>query len=390
MPYNSADAQHDYGAAEAGSWEQQGDPSRSVPYHSADAQHDYRAAEAGSWEQQGDPSRSVPYNSADAQHDSRVAEAGSWEQHGDPSRSVPYNSADVQHDYRAAEAGSWEQQGDPSRSVPYNSADARAAEAGRWESLQPGREQQNGAWSGRTYAVNGGEGTRDPATVVLDPSHSFDLQGISFAEYLARRQQSGPSGDVSSSQADQDPLQQGGATRDPSLMVQDPSVSMGTSLPARLAKYLARQAWRRFRPRYRYRSTSNGGTTYRMRTWTELSTQLPSGWERFTDLSNGMPYYGNIVTGETSWSPPDGATVIDAEAETGGQRLLLPAGFTSASRGAHWQKDGASSPAEPGWQQQNHDWSGQTYAVYGGEDTRDPATVVHDPSDSFNPQGPSF
>mmetsp|Transcript_4841 Transcript_4841/g.9439 ORF Transcript_4841/g.9439 Transcript_4841/m.9439 type:complete len:226 (-) Transcript_4841:7-684(-) len=35
-----------------------------------------------------------------------------------------------------------------------------------------------------------------------------------------------------------------------------------------------------------------------------MSSSLPSGYQKLTDPNSGRPYYVNLVTGQTSWTPP--------------------------------------------------------------------------------------
>jgi hypothetical protein len=54
------------------------------------------------------------------------------------------------------------------------------------------------------------------------------------------------------------------------------------------------------------------------------SRMLPSGYQKLTDPSTGRPYYVNLVTGQTSWSPPAGAEAAPTPAAGGAGGALLP------------------------------------------------------------------
>eukprot|EP00962_Isochrysis_galbana_P005888 scaffold1585_cov96-Isochrysis_galbana.AAC.2 len=63
-----------------------------------------------------------------------------------------------------------------------------------------------------------------------------------------------------------------------------------------------------------------------------IAEMLPSGYQKLTDPSTGRPYYVNLVTGQTSWSPPAGAEAAPAPA-AGGAGGAAPAACGSLGHG---------------------------------------------------------
>jgi len=62
---------------------------------------------------------------------------------------------------------------------------------------------------------------------------------------------------------------------------------------------------------------------------------LPSGYQKLTDPSTGRPYYVNLVTGQTSWTPPAGADAPaprPASGSDGGIVLAFTARVSSRRR----------------------------------------------------------
>ncbi|EOD25138.1 hypothetical protein EMIHUDRAFT_206260 [Emiliania huxleyi CCMP1516] len=58
---------------------------------------------------------------------------------------------------------------------------------------------------------------------------------------------------------------------------------------------------------------------------------LPSGYQKLSDPSTGRPYYVNLVTGQTSWTPPSGA------AANGGAAPPPPSGG-GGGLAANWEE----------------------------------------------------